>query len=149
MGRYDEFKTFFHGHTYTGNPLGAAAALATLKIFEQEDTLNKLQPKIKLLKELMDKLANNKYVGEIRQAGFIAGIDIVNEDKLFPVQTRIGHQVALELRKKGIILRPIGNVMIIMPPLSLSESDLKYIVANLNDAILTVCSRIAVEIKKK
>ncbi len=149
LGRYDEFKTFFHGHTYTGNPLGAAAALATLEVFDQEDTLNKLQPKIKLLKELMDDLADNKYVREIRQAGFIAGIDIVNEDKLFPIQTRIGHQVALELRKKGIILRPIGNVMIIMPPLSLPEDDLRYIVTNLNDAIYLICDRIKNSISKK
>lgn len=149
LGRYDEFKTFFHGHTYTGNPLGAAAALATLEVFELEDTLTNLQPKIKSLKTLLDNLKSNKYVGEIRQTGFIAGIDIVNEDKLFPMQTRIGHQVALELRKRGIILRPIGNVMIIMPPLTISEGDLEHIISNLNEAIQLICGRIEESIKKK
>lgn len=148
FGRYDEFKTFFHGHTYTGNPLGAAAALANLEVFEQEDTLNKLQPKIELLKRLLDKLSGNKYAGEIRQAGFIAGIDIVDEEKIpFPTRVRIGHQVGLELRKKGIILRPIGNVMIIMPPLSLPESELEYIVENLDEAMTTVCERVSAGLK--
>ena len=91
-----EFRTFFHGHTYTGNPLACAAALATLDVFEQEHTLERLAPKIELLGELLDEhVAPLGAVAEIRRRGFMVGIQLAG----FPLETRMGHQVTLAARR--------------------------------------------------
>lgn len=124
----DYTKTLFHGHTYTGNPLACAAALASLKIFEKEDVLKNLQPKIELLKNYLQDFYQIKHVGEVRQCGLIAGIELVMERQTkapFPPQEKIGHRVILEARKRGALLRPLGNVIVIMPPLSISLGQLK------------------------
>src|SRR3954469_13492025 len=89
LGRHDEYRTFFHGHTYTGNPLACAAAIATLDVFEREDTLAKLQPKIELLTSLLEPIAALDCVGEIRQRGFMVGIEIEG----FEPGERMGHHV--------------------------------------------------------
>jgi adenosylmethionine-8-amino-7-oxononanoate aminotransferase len=114
LGKPEEQKTFFHGHTYTGNPLGCAAALANLEIFRKEKTIQKLQPKIKLLKERLKAFTKLKHVREIRQCGFMIGIELKTA----------GHPVILEARKRGAILRPLGNVIVLMPPLSISKREL-------------------------
>jgi len=121
LGKHEELKTFFHGHTYTGNPLACAAALANLEIFQKEKTLKKLQPKIKLLQKELQKFTKLKNVKEIRQLGFIIGIEL----KGYPANERTGHKVILEARKRGAILRPLGDVIVLMPPLSISEKELK------------------------
>ncbi len=121
LGKHEEDITFFHGHTYTGNPLGCAAALANLSIFKKENTLRKLQPKIKLLARRLNEFKGLKHVSGVRQCGFMAGIEI--SDK-FAYRQRIGHQVILEARKRGAILRPLGNVIVLMPPLSISKKEL-------------------------
>ncbi len=118
LGEAKEQKTFFHGHTYTGNPLGCAAALANLALFEKEKTINRLQPKIKQLKEGLEKFKKQKSVKEIRQLGFMVGIELDSQDN-------IGHQVILEARKRGAILRPLGNVIVMMPPLSINQKELE------------------------
>src|SRR5436190_17268283 len=92
LGRYDEYRTFFHGHTYTGNPLACAAAIATLDVFEEERTLESLQPKIELLTQLLQPIAQLPSVGEVRQRGFMVGIELTSSD----AGLRMGHQVALE-----------------------------------------------------
>lgn len=110
--------TFYHGHTYTGNPLACAAALANLEIFRKERTIEKLQPKIKLLSQLLKPFAKLKQVKEIRQLGFMVGIELNISAR--PVITRA--------RKLGAILRPLGNVIVLMPPLSISEVALRKLV---------------------
>lgn len=110
--------TFYHGHTYTGNPLACAAALANLEIFKREKTLEKLQPKIKLLSKLLRPFIKLKQVKEVRQLGFMVGIELN-----IPAQP-----VIQKARKLGAILRPLGNVIVLMPPLSISEADLRKLV---------------------
>jgi len=130
LGEFKDNKTFFHGHTYTGNPLACSAALANLKIFRREKTLQKLQPKIKLLGKELQKFHRLKNVGDIRQCGFMAGIELVKDRETkeeFPYQARIGHQVILEARKQGVMLRPLGDVIVLMPPLSISIKELQFL----------------------
>jgi adenosylmethionine-8-amino-7-oxononanoate aminotransferase len=125
LGEHQEYRTFFHGHTYTGNPLACAAALATLDVFESERTLERLGPKIALLGELLDELvAPLPTVAEVRRRGFMTGIQLTS----FPVTARMGHQVTLAARRRGAIVRPLGDVVVLMPPLSISDDELTRLV---------------------
>ncbi len=137
LGEFHEFRTFFHGHTYTGNPLACAAALATLDVFEEEQTLERLQPKIGLLEALLGDVAALPAVREVRQRGFMVGIELEE----FPLEARMGHQVTLEARKRGAIVRPLGDVVVLMPPLSISERQLTRLVAITADAIVAATGR--------
>jgi adenosylmethionine-8-amino-7-oxononanoate aminotransferase len=143
LGTYEEFKSFFHGHSYTGNPLGCALALANLQVFRTEKTLSQLRPKITVLKNLLRPLGKLDHVGEIRQQGFMAGIELVQDSATkapFPLAARIGHKVAMEARRRGLLLRPIGNVIILVPPLSTSLPELRRMVEILRKAIEAVTS---------
>ncbi|HXX74677.1 MAG TPA: adenosylmethionine--8-amino-7-oxononanoate transaminase [Nitrospiraceae bacterium] len=140
VGKYEEFKTFFHGHSYTGNPLGCAVALANLAIFRKERTLTKLRPKIAELKRLMQSLATLPHVGEIRQQGFMVGIELVKDrttKEVYPPEARIGHRIAAEARLRGLLIRPLGHIIVLIPPLSLSLHELKRMVEVLRDSIET------------
>jgi adenosylmethionine-8-amino-7-oxononanoate aminotransferase len=119
LGPYEEEKTFFHGHSYTGNPLAAAAALASVEIFEKEKTLEALQPKIRHLTAGLERFWDLEHVGDIRQRGFMVGIELVEDTaskRSYPSAERIGMKVAMEARNHGVLLRPLGDVMILMPP---------------------------------
>jgi adenosylmethionine-8-amino-7-oxononanoate aminotransferase len=131
LGEFHELRTFFHGHTYTGNPLACAAALATLDVFEQERTLERLEVKIELLESLLAEVAAQPAVREVRQRGFMVGIELEG----FPLEARMGHQVTLEARRRGAIVRPLGDVVVLMPPLSISVGDLTRLVAITGEAI--------------
>jgi adenosylmethionine-8-amino-7-oxononanoate aminotransferase len=131
LGEFEEFRTFFHGHTYTGNPLACAAALASLEVFREEDTLAALEGKIELLAELLEPLAACGAVREVRRAGFMVGIELEE----FPLPLRMGHRVTLEARARGAIIRPLGDVVVLMPPLVISEDDLRRLVAITAEAI--------------
>ena len=122
LGAHTDYRTFFHGHTYTGNPLACAAALATLDVFEQDQTLANLQPKIDLLANLLEPIAARPDVSEIRRRGFMTGIEL--DPDRYPPDLKIGHRVTLEARKRGAIVRPLGNVVVLMPPLAISRADL-------------------------
>jgi adenosylmethionine---8-amino-7-oxononanoate aminotransferase len=125
LGEHHEFKTFFHGHTYTGNPLACAAALATLDVFESERTLERLAPKIALLGELLEELVEPlPTVAEVRRRGFMTGIELTS----FAAEARMGHMVTLAARRRGAIVRPLGDVVVLMPPLSISEDELTRLV---------------------
>jgi adenosylmethionine---8-amino-7-oxononanoate aminotransferase len=124
LGDHREFRTFFHGHTYTGNPLACAAALASLDAFDRDRTLLRLQPKIRLLQELLAEVAEMEEVAEVRGRGFMAGIDLGEH----PPAQRLGHRVVLEARERGAILRPLGDVIVLMPPLNISQADLRRLV---------------------
>jgi adenosylmethionine-8-amino-7-oxononanoate aminotransferase len=125
LGEHEDFRTFFHGHTYTGNPLACAAAIANLNVFEHESTIEKLQPKIALLEKLLHtRVEGLPTVREVRQRGFMVGIEL--ED--FPLETRMGHQVTLEARNRGAIVRPLGDVVVLMPPLGIETAELRRLV---------------------
>ena len=125
LGEFEELKTFFHGHTYTGNPLACAAALASLDVFEEERTLERLAPKIALLRELLaERVEPLPTVAEVRQRGFMVGIELTD----FPLQARMGHRVTLAARRQGVIVRPLGDVVVLMPALAMAEADLRRLV---------------------
>ncbi len=125
---YKDQKTFFHGHTYTGNPLCCKAALANLEVFKKEKVLAKLQPKIKFLASGLKGFYGLPHVGDVRQRGFMVGIELVKDrdtKEPYPWQEKTGVRVCREARKKGVILRPLGNVIVLMPPLSMSIKELE------------------------
>jgi adenosylmethionine---8-amino-7-oxononanoate aminotransferase len=131
LGELDESRTFFHGHTYTGNPLACAAALATLDVFQEERTLEALQPKIEYLGRLLEPVAAHPAVAEVRRRGFMVGIELHRR----LLDAPIGHRVTLEARRRGAVIRPLGDVVVLMPPLSISERELERLVAITADAI--------------
>ena len=135
LGAPEEYRTFFHGHTYTGNPLACAAALASLNAFEQERTIERLQPKIELLWELLAEIEAMPEVSEVRGRGVMVGIDLGEHDPA----VRVGHQVTLEARKRGAIIRPLGDVVVLMPPLSISEKELRSLVEITQESIRVAC----------
>jgi adenosylmethionine-8-amino-7-oxononanoate aminotransferase len=142
LGRYEESKTFFHGHTYGGNPLGAAAALATLEVFDQEQTLTHLQPKIDRLAQHLARISLHPHVGDIRQRGLIAGIELVHNRQTkqpFPWEEKRGIRVCQHALAEGVWLRPLGNVVVIMPPLAISLDELDRICVAVESGIAAIC----------
>ena len=131
LGEHEEFRTFFHGHTYTGNPLACAPAIASLDVFREEDTIARLQPKLELFGGLLERIAAHPAVREVRRVGTMTGIELVEH----PLPMRIGHRVALEARRRGAIIRPLGDVVVLMPPLLISEADLSRLVEITGEAI--------------
>ncbi len=130
LGEYHELKTFFYGHSYCGNPTGCAAALASLAVFEEEKTLEALQPKIVLLRGLLADLKNaSPHVFEVRQCGFIAGIEVRRPDGgAYPWQDQAGARVCLAARRHGLLTRPILDTIALLPPLCITETDLEQAV---------------------
>ena len=131
LGEFKDRRVFYHGHTYTGNPLACAAALASLDLFGKDRVLEKLQKKIHLFGNLLQDFYAMDEVGDIRQLGLIAGVELVADPATrasFPYEARTGHRVILEARKRGVILRPLGDVIVLMPPLAVTERDLTKIV---------------------
>jgi adenosylmethionine-8-amino-7-oxononanoate aminotransferase len=136
LGAPEDGRTFFHGHTFTGNPLGCAAALASLEVFEREGTLLRLQPKIRLLGELLAEVARMPEVAEVRGRGFMVGIDLGKHDPAL----RMGHRVVLQARERGAIVRPLGDTVVLMPPLAISAADLQRLVEIVAESIVAACS---------
>ena len=143
LGEYAENKTFFHGHSYTGNCLACAAACACLDIFETDGVLDACQSKITLLKErLAEEISDLNHVGDVRQCGFMIGIELVEDRrtrKSYAPERRMGAQVAQHIRQYGIILRPLGDVVVIMPPLSVKSDEIVDLVSFTAKSIREVC----------
>lgn len=138
---YSDQKTFFHGHTYTANPLACAAALANLEIFQKERVLAALGPKIKFLAKKLQMFYNLASVGQVRQMGFMVGIELVRDRQTmepFDWKDAIGVRVCQEARNHGVILRPLGNVIVLMPPLSISVGELEELLTVTYRAIQSV-----------
>ncbi len=138
LGEFSELKTFFHGHSYTGNPLGCAAALACLEIFEKEETLQNLRPKIEFLEEWLREISGMEHVGNARNKGLMAGVELVRDKKTkdpYPWEEKMGWRVCYFVRDKGVLIRPLGNVIVIMPPLSISAGDLEYMLEAIKNAV--------------
>ena len=142
LGDVSEGKTFYYGHSYSGNPLGCAAALANLEIFEREKTLETLAPKIELLARLLDGLRDNPFVHEIRHLGFVAGIEIRQPDGTeFPWAERTGVKICLAARRHGLLTRPILDTLVFMPPLCTGEAELESSLQAIDRAIKEVLGK--------
>jgi adenosylmethionine-8-amino-7-oxononanoate aminotransferase len=140
-GEYAELKTFFHGHTFTGNPLACAVALKSLDLFEDDRLLESLQPKIKQLSERLTDLAQLPHVGDVRQCGLAAGVELVADKGTkapYPWEEKRGVRVCIEARRHGIFSRPLGNTVVIFPPLAIRGTELDQLLDGLKRAIQTV-----------
>ncbi|MRR55289.1 MAG: adenosylmethionine--8-amino-7-oxononanoate transaminase [Deltaproteobacteria bacterium] len=141
LGDYSELKTFFHGHTFTGNPIACAAALASLELFEQDRLLDHLPEKIDYLEGRFREIRKLSHVGDTRQVGMIGGIELVSDKGLktpYPWEQRFGIRVCNEARKRGIFLRPLGNVIVVFPPLSITMEELECLMDGIVEAIRVV-----------
>jgi adenosylmethionine-8-amino-7-oxononanoate aminotransferase len=130
LGGYEDFKAFFHGHTYSANPLACAVALESLNLFKKNRVLEKMPEKIRILSEELWKIRRLPHVGDVRQVGLMAGIELVKDTvtkQPYPVKDRIGHRVIWKAREKGIMIRPLGNVIVLMPPLSITENEIRVL----------------------
>ena len=140
LGWYEDLKTLFYGHTYTGNALGCAAALANLSIFEEEQTLERLQPKIQYLCERLKSLEKVPYVRVIRRCGFIVGIELArSRSEPFDWLQQVGAKVCVAARKHGLLTRPIRDVIVLMLPLCVTNSEIDLAVTAIEAGIHEVC----------
>ena len=141
---FSELKTFYHGHSFTGNPIACAIAVENLKIMEEEKVIENLQPKIAKLQECLKKFQTLQHVGDTRHIGMIAAIEIVkdkNTKEPYLFTERIGHKVFLEAMKNGALLRPIGNVIYFLPPLIITEEEIEKLTKIAYNAIKTVTEK--------
>ena len=140
LGEYHELKTFFYGHSYTANALGCAAALASLAVFREENTLARIRSLAhRLADALCTQLAPLPHVGEVRQLGLIAGIDLYADASTrspFPWAARTGARVCEAARAHGLLTRPIRDTLILMPPYCTTDAELARMVSALRLAIL-------------
>jgi adenosylmethionine-8-amino-7-oxononanoate transaminase len=130
LGEHAENKTFFHGHSYTGNQLACAAALASLDLFEKQNVLRELERKIKLLRQGLKEFGDLRHVGDVRQCGFIAAVELVRDKATkepFSYKERMGARVCRRARDKGVLLRPLGDVVYFILPYCISESQLQHL----------------------
>lgn len=142
---YDKLKTLFHGHSYTGNQLGCAVALENLRLFESENIVEEVAKKAKYLDELFDELRSLPHVGEIRQLGFMCGIELVHSKETkerFPAEKRVGYRATLKMRELGMLTRPLGDVIVFMPPHVTTREELKEMVSIMKEAIVHVTNEV-------
>ena len=144
LGPIDSGRTFYHGHTFTGNPLGCAAALASLDIFEKDRTLEQVQGKIERLAQHLARIAASPHVGEVRQCGLIAGIELVRDKATgepFAYGQQVGAQVCAHARQYGVIIRPLADVIVVFPPLIISDESLDHLMNTIERCIAEVVPR--------
>ena len=142
---YQEMKAFFHGHTYTGNPIACAAALANLAIFQKDNTLRSVRASSGILARNLERFRDIPQVGDIRQCGMMGAIELVKDratKEPFDVNDRVGARVCQRARDYGVILRPLGNVIVIMPPLSITAEELDILINALECALKDVLAEI-------
>jgi len=135
LGATADGRQLFHGHSYTGNALGCAAALANLEIFEREPVLERVAQRSEQLAKRLEELRALPSVGDIRQRGLMVGIELVRDRETrarFAAEDRVGHWVCMAMRSRGIILRPLGDTLVLMPPLSVRPEEVDRLV----DALL-------------
>ncbi|WP_158736280.1 adenosylmethionine--8-amino-7-oxononanoate transaminase [Alteribacillus sp. YIM 98480] len=138
---YENLKTFFHGHSYTGNQLGCAVALENLRLFEKDWIVEQVADKTDFLRELLENIKELDHVGDVRQLGFMCGIELVLDKttkESFPFESRTGYKTSLKMRELGLLTRPMGDVAVFMPPLVSTKSELNKMTAIMKEAIETV-----------
>jgi adenosylmethionine-8-amino-7-oxononanoate aminotransferase len=141
LGEFRDLKTFFHGHSYAGNPLACAAAIAAINIFETDATLQKIAPKNGIMQNELSEIAQISSVGDVRCKGMMAAVELVKDRvtrKAYDWEERIGWQVAYDMRERGVIIRPLGHILVIMPPLAISDENLTYLMQTLKKSIHAV-----------
>jgi adenosylmethionine-8-amino-7-oxononanoate aminotransferase len=141
LADYADKKTFFHGHTYTGNPVACAAALANLSLYKKENIIDAMQPKIRQFHDGLNKFSQLTHVGDIRQQGMMIGIELVKNKKTqteYSWHDKTGIKVCNDLRSRGVILRPLGNVIVVMPPLSITKAEINLLLRLIYDSIKKV-----------
>ncbi|MDR2017418.1 MAG: adenosylmethionine--8-amino-7-oxononanoate transaminase [Syntrophobacterales bacterium] len=144
LSRFEDFKTFFHGHTYTGNPLACSVAVRNLELFEAEKIVENMKPKIETLRNELKKFADLPHVGDVRQEGFMVGIELVKNRKTkkpYVPGENMGHKVIMEARSRGAVIRPLGDVIVLMPPPAIDENTLEELVAITYESIRAVTER--------
>ncbi len=146
LGRYEEFKTFFHGHTYTGNSLACAVALASIELFEQRQVIESLAPKIEALARGLERFRELPIAGDVRQIGMIAGVELVRDrssKEPFEPKLKVAHRVCRRARRYGIIARPLGDVLVFFPPLCCTTDEIEA----LCDGMLKATRDVAEELR--
>ncbi|MFH1060889.1 MAG: adenosylmethionine--8-amino-7-oxononanoate transaminase [Pseudomonadota bacterium] len=138
LGEFTEFKTFFHGHTYTGNPITCAAALANLGLMAETGLVANLAPRIAQMAAGLQRIAALDHVVEVRQQGLMIGIELAADkasDTPYDPGLRMGHRVIMACRPHGVIIRPLGDTVVLMPPLASTEAELNHLLAAVEAAI--------------
>ena len=138
LGRYEEFKTFFHGHSYTANQLGAAASLASLRLLESAASIRARVRLQKALGEALQNLWSLPNVGDIRQVGLMAGVELVKNWKTrapFALRERAGLRVCEAMARRGVLTRPVGNVIVLMPPYCTTPGQVRQMAASLSQSV--------------
>ncbi|MBN1125044.1 MAG: adenosylmethionine--8-amino-7-oxononanoate transaminase [Sedimentisphaerales bacterium] len=139
LGEVADFKTFYHGHTYTGNALGCAAAIASLDLFEQNRLLETLPDKIALIRDTLEKIARLDHIGDVRQCGMMAGIEIVKNKKSkesFLYEMTLGAKLCALMRCRGAMMRPLSDVIVLMPPLAIDRMTLQILLDIVIDTLI-------------
>ena len=135
LGTYPSSRAFFHGHTYSGNPLACAAALASLDLIRRDRVVEGVARKSAAFSEALSSLRDLPCVREVRQRGFMAGIELGDGKRPFPASRRAAYRVCLACRPRGLLIRPLGDVVVLMPPLTATEAELRWMVGILREAI--------------
>ena len=137
-GDFPSNRILNHGHTFTGNQLGCAAALVNLELMERKSFIKEVAEKSVILQELLDPLIAHPHVSEIRLRGLMGGIELVKNKKTnepYPYQLKMGYKVCAEAKKQGVLLRPLGNVIVLMPPLGITKGDLGFLIEVISTSI--------------
>ncbi len=131
LGRPEEFRAFYYGHTYTGNPLAAAVALANLELLRDQRIIESMRPKIELLRScLQNRFGEHPNVADIRQWGLMAGVELMRSPQArqpFPYAAQTGARISKAARNRGVIVRPLGDVLVFMPPLSITPAEIEML----------------------
>ena len=141
LGSFESGRTFYHGHTFTGNQLACAAALGNLKLVSKPAFLKRVNTNAKRLERELKPLRSHPHVGDVRLRGLMGGIELVrdkNQGTPYPYAMKMGFRVCAEARKRGVLLRPLGNVIVLMPPLSLEPVQMKFLTRVIHESIDTV-----------
>tara|TARA_Y100000746_G_scaffold56284_1_gene45449 strand:+ start:142 stop:1464 length:1323 start_codon:yes stop_codon:yes gene_type:complete len=138
LGEHEELKAFFHGHSYSGNPLACSAAIANLEIFEEEQTIKKAKKVIEIFEEELKEFSGLEHVSSVRNKGLMAGIDLkknVKKNINYKFNERIGKKVCDIAKKDGVLIRPLGDTIVIMPPVSIKQKELKKLTRTIYKSI--------------
>jgi adenosylmethionine-8-amino-7-oxononanoate aminotransferase len=142
LGEESEYKTFFHGHSFTANQLGAAAALASLRLLQSAASLGARRELQKKLERELEPLWQLPAVGDIRQAGLVAGVELVRDwrtRQAFAPAERVGIRVCEAMARRGVLTRPVGDVIVLMPPYCLTGEQVKQMVSALRESVAEIC----------
>ena len=138
LGEHEELKAFFHGHSYSGNPLACSAAIANLEIFEEEKTILKVKKIIKIFEDELKEFSGLKHVSSIRNKGLMAGIDLMKDPKnniSYDIKDRVAKKVCDIAKAEGALIRPLGDTIVMMPPVSIKQKELKKLTRSIYKSI--------------